>query len=458
MFVDKYAPTTISQIIGNKKEAQQILEWLTTWTPATDKKAILIAGPPGIGKTTTAHLVAKEAGYTIAEYNASDVRSVAKLKGIFALGMRRLGKEVILMDEVDGACERGGVGEIASIIRTSLNPIICIANDISGPKLKPIISVAHTIKFSRPVKSTIAAALLRVAASEGISITKDELETMCERNGNDIRAILNQLEFFEDHAAEMGTEKDAIHRADPFSATGRLIGNRRISLDAAADLVYVDYSLVPLMVQEAYLAANSSGSMDDTAAAAAFLSDGDLLNKRQWSTQDWSLLPHIVQSTVAAARSVKGPAPWQIFPQMLGKNSSRAKKQRLIGNVAKKMRCSAATMRLDYTDPMVRVFDAPLKGPTVSLAAIQDVIQRLDATGLNKEDLTDVLEEIHLEDVRAAIVTKTKTAFTNQWKKTHAPATKTKRKALIMDESDDGESDDDLENVETNIAELRLDD
>jgi replication factor C subunit 1 len=455
MLVDKYKPTKVAHIIGHKKEAQQIREWLAAWTPQMEKKAILISGPPGIGKTTTAHLIAKETGYTVVEYNASDVRSISKLKGIFALGMRRLAKEVIILDEVDGACERGGIGEIANIIRSTLSPILCIANDIGGPKLKPILSVAHVIKFSRPVKSTIAAALERITVAENIQVTKDELEKMCERNGNDIRAILNQLEFFQEDAADK--EKDAIHRSDPFSATGRLLGNRRISLDAAADLVYVDYSLVPLMVQEAYVAANATGSIDETAAAAEFLSDGDLLNKRVWSTQDWSMLPHVVQSTVAAARSVKGPAPWQIFPQMLGKNSTRAKKQRLLGSVAKKMGCNSATMRLDYAHPLCQVIYAPLRGDNVSAPQIQGAIQKLDSMGLEKDDLTETIESVQLYELRPLVGTKTKTAFTNQWKKTHGGAPKRKAKtALPMDDSD--EELEEIDEVENDMAALLLDD
>lgn len=38
-------------------------------------RAIFISGPPGIGKTTAAHLCAKLEGFTPIELNASDARS-----------------------------------------------------------------------------------------------------------------------------------------------------------------------------------------------------------------------------------------------------------------------------------------------------------------------------------------------------------------------------------------------
>lgn len=38
-------------------------------------RAVMITGPPGIGKTTSAHLCAKLEGYTPIELNASDARS-----------------------------------------------------------------------------------------------------------------------------------------------------------------------------------------------------------------------------------------------------------------------------------------------------------------------------------------------------------------------------------------------
>jgi hypothetical protein len=45
-------------------------------------RSVMITGPPGIGKTTSAHLCAKLEGYTVIELNASDARS-KKLVEVF---------------------------------------------------------------------------------------------------------------------------------------------------------------------------------------------------------------------------------------------------------------------------------------------------------------------------------------------------------------------------------------
>lgn len=78
-------------------------------------KAALLSGPPGVGKTTTANVVAKELGFDVVEFNASDTRSkkmlheevaqlikTRSLAGYFHDGSAPTNKHVLLMDEVDG--------------------------------------------------------------------------------------------------------------------------------------------------------------------------------------------------------------------------------------------------------------------------------------------------------------------------------------------------------------------
>jgi len=441
-FTTAYKPSSLKEVIGHKDSISTLSQWLSTWS--TEGNAALVIGPPGIGKTTTVHLLAKEFGYAITEYNASDTRSVSMLRGLLGLGMKRLRKEIIIMDEVDGftAQERGGVGELADLIRKSTIPIICIANQLV-PKLAPLQKACLLVKFSRPVKSTIATALLAVCKKEGISKLKADLEALCEQNGNDIRSLLNQLEF-----GSSSSEKDSSLRLDLFSATQKLMSNRRLPISQAEEFVYVDYGMVPLMVQEAYLAA--SRTLDEAVDASEQVSFGDLISCRQWKTQDWSLLPHVVHSTVATSRKVSGPCPFQIFPKLLGKNATRGKHRRFLEDIGHSRGRSASSIRLEETEAIQTILLKPLsllKGEKSDVPAIQAIISRMDAIRMTRDQL---LEGLDIVFGSIEIPTKVKSMFTREYNKGHSVV---KVKDRVEEEEEEEEVEEEEEEEEENLIE-----
>lgn len=87
LWTTKYAPKSLKEVCGNKTTVEKMLLWLQDWQKNAQSsfkkpgkhgmgmhRAILLTGSPGIGKTTSAHLCARMAGYTAVELNASDTR------------------------------------------------------------------------------------------------------------------------------------------------------------------------------------------------------------------------------------------------------------------------------------------------------------------------------------------------------------------------------------------------
>ena len=428
LWVDKYAPRTVKDLIGHGSVAAQVAQWLSLTVRPPSEKGLLLTGPPGIGKSTLIRVVAKELDYHVAESNASDARTASVLRGQIALGMRRLRKEVIVMEEADG-CDRGGAAELAQLIVKSPTPIICVANDARA--VASLAKVCLHVKMARPTKTVIAAAMEAIAKKEGMSVTRAEIDAMVEASGNDIRAVLNALQMRGSGKA-VAAEKDATLRMDLFSATQRLFSKKNLPWTEAEDLVFVDHHMVPLMVQEAYLSA--SRSLEEAVAASDRISEGDLIQRRLFSSQDWSLLPSIVAGTVSVAKTVSGPAPFQIFPRVLGKMSSKRAHEARLQVVGRARKISGASFRLEEADSMYSILARPLM---MEPAPIAETVARLDAIGLTRDDLLESMEGVVTP---LGISTKTRSAFTRLYNKKNPVDRGAKRKPMAAMDVD-GESD-----------------
>ena len=69
--------------MGNLTATKQLRSWAEKWiNGAPEQKAVLLHGPAGVGKTSTAHALATDMEWEVIELNASDQRTADAIERI----------------------------------------------------------------------------------------------------------------------------------------------------------------------------------------------------------------------------------------------------------------------------------------------------------------------------------------------------------------------------------------
>lgn len=258
MWTEKYRARKFTDLIGDERTHRSVLRWLKAWDPIvfpgsgkpkpksmrqsaadgneerTHRKILLLTGPPGLGKTTLAHVCAKQAGYEVQEINASDERSKDVVKGRIrdmvgtenvrgaetktANGkVRKAGRPVcVVVDEVDGVVSgSGGSGDggfikaLVDLVNLDqknsrglgeqngtstgkkkrkgdrfrlLRPLILICNDVYHPSLRPLrqSSIAEIIHVRKPALNMVVSRIKSIFEKEGVPCDGDGVRRLCE--------------------------------------------------------------------------------------------------------------------------------------------------------------------------------------------------------------------------------------------------------------------------------------
>ena len=196
--LDKYRPSTLSDVIGNRKAVEELRKWAQSWPH--DKKAALLYGKPGTGKTSSAIALATDMGWEAIELNASNQRTQHVINKIAGEASRAQslfgGRRLIVLDEVDnlhGNADRGGARAVTELVKKTGQPVILIANDLYGvtPALR---ASCKLIQFYAIRYDSIRKVLIRILTQEGVKVDSEFIEEILNNAHGDVRSAINDLQ------------------------------------------------------------------------------------------------------------------------------------------------------------------------------------------------------------------------------------------------------------------------
>lgn len=307
MWSEVYRPQRVEQMVGNESARLAIVKWLAGWVSGA--KPLLLVGPPGTGKTTVVHALARQFDYDLVEMNASDVRNresiEARIRPVLG-NVSLFGKKTMLfLDEVDGISGRedsGGLDTLVDMMKEPTVPVIMAANEKSA-KIKELGKVCKTIEFGPVPPRLLLMFLDHVLAGERIKLGPGDRISIVNNSQGDIRALLNGAQSRAAGYATAPKEGVEIDIADAinsyFAAASRQDAAKMIE---SADATFPDPRYQGMdaegrrkdMVAALYSSIVSShADKDSLAAMLDALSKIDIVVGRVSKGRQWGLLRYV---------------------------------------------------------------------------------------------------------------------------------------------------------------------
>jgi hypothetical protein len=271
---EKYRPETIQEFMGNYKAIQIIHGWFAS----TNKRALLVSGPCGSGKTTLVDLFTKYYKKNVFVNCSNNKRSKKELT-LWYEKIKNNTESVLIVDEMETLVtknENMSISEISKWISSSTIRIIFISNSIVTNKMTVLKEnpLCTSVVVEYPDHKTLFRKCMSILEQEKVAFDDERLmgiKTYIVRMNCDPRSIMDGL-MISDLTC---SEKDRDH--DIYEAY-QIIMDPEVGLASKMRIFGVDSGTIPVLFQENYI--DTDLSLHERCVVSQSMSNADIFHKK----------------------------------------------------------------------------------------------------------------------------------------------------------------------------------
>ena len=296
----KYSPEKEEDLVGQDVAIKKVKFFIENYKQQK-KKAILLWGPSGVGKSSC---VSALSDFEIVELNASDSRSKSVIEEKLgnALGQRSLFSKdkVILIDDVEGISgfyDRGGASAIVKLMANSQFPIVMTCHNPYHKKVSTLRKKSDLVEFKSISAEEIHNKLKFICEKESVEADAESLQIISENVKGDLRAAINDLQMLSigkkklditmldemNNRLQSKDMQDALHQVFK-SEEGVTVLNAFDQVDGAfnQNILWMDYNMPFEYTKKV-----------DRAKAYGVISKADVFMRRIMRRQHWRFLVYV---------------------------------------------------------------------------------------------------------------------------------------------------------------------
>jgi len=349
-WTEKYRTVSLKDFKGQDEAIARLKYFVINFRKG--KRAAILYGPTGSGKTSLINALAHDMGFEIIEMNASDLRNKEQIEIVLnqASSQKSLfaKSKILLIDEIEGISgyyDRGGPRAISELIDSARFPIFMTTNNPWDKKLNELRKRAELVEIKETDYKAVTDVLKSISMKEKLFIREDILKAIAIKSKGDVRAAINDLQSISLNKEEIDVSciDEREKEEGIFDALKKIFKAAKIDSQLLNTFDSVDMPIeqVFLWIEENIPIEYNNG--EEIAKAFDALSRADVFRGRIHRQQHWRFLVYeyaLLTAGIAAAKKqvridfTKYKRPQRVLKIWLAKQRN-AKKRAIAVKIAR---------------------------------------------------------------------------------------------------------------------------